>query len=356
MTPPPDTKRGLWHRHAWVAYLAVFVGVLGHASSEFVATTVSANAPISGPEISVWRFFLGGLGLVAVAMLIPASRDLVTPLRKHGGTLVLFSVFGVGGAYLFFHWALDYATVPQVATVVTTVPIFVGLTNLYANKVAIGAAKIVSGLGAVAGVALLVTDGALLALAGDAANLIGIFMAIMCAILVSAYVVLVKPHIAEFGALRITAITMFLGGLALWAGVGLLFGRWVAFWTLGDLAVPAVAGIVVLALYNTTLTQWLWIGGLAAVPDITRGSYLFFLKPVMAAFLAAVFLGTRLSLWQLLAILAICGAVAAEALIGHHQSKHKSAALRSVPGEVSQSGGLGKPIQTPNNDGRNVGE
>jgi drug/metabolite transporter (DMT)-like permease len=46
----------------------------------------------------------------------------------------------------------------------------------------------------------------------------------------------------------------------------------------------------------------------------------------MAAFLAAVFLGTRLSLWQLLAILAICGAVAAEALIGHYQSKNKTAA------------------------------
>lgn len=326
MAPGTDTKQGLWHRHAWIAYLAVFIGVLGHASSEFVARIISNNAPISGPEISVWRFFLGGLGLVAVAMLIPASRDLVAPLRKIGVTLVMLSVFGVAGAYLFFHWALDYATVPQVATVVTTIPIFVGLINLYANKVAIGAAKIVSGLGAVAGVAFLVTDGALLALAGEFSNLIGIFMAMMCALLVSAYVVLVKPHIAEFGALRITAITLFLGGLVLWAGVGLLFGRWVAFWSFGDLAAPAMIAIAVLVLYNTTLTQWLWIGGLAAVPDITRGTYLFFLKPVVAAFLATVFLGTRLSLWQVLAILVICGAVAAEALIGHYQSKNETAA------------------------------
>jgi drug/metabolite transporter (DMT)-like permease len=138
--------------------------------------------------------------------------------------------------------------------------------------------------------------------------------------------VLIKPYIAEYGALRITAITLFLGGLALWAGVGLLFGRWVAFWTFGDLAAPAMAAIVVLVLYNTTLTQWLWIGGLAAAPDITRGTYLFFLKPVMAAFLATVFLGTHLSLWQVLAILVICSAVAAEALIGYYQSKNKTAA------------------------------
>jgi drug/metabolite transporter (DMT)-like permease len=323
MTAAQDRKTGLWHRHAWIAYLAAFVGVLGHASSEFVARIIANNAPISGPEISVWRFFLGGLGLVAVAMLFPASRDLAAPLRKHGVTLVLFSLFGVAGAYLFFHWALDYATVPQVATVVTTIPIFVGLVNLHANKVAIGMAKIISGLGAVAGVAFLFTDGAVLALAGDAANLIGIVMAIVCAILVSAYVVLIKPIIAAFGALRVTAITMFLGGLALWVGVGLLFGHWVAFWTLGDLAAPAMIGIAAIALYNTTLTQWLWIGGLAAVPDITRGSYLFFLKPVIAAFLATVFLGTRLSLWQVLAILVICGAVAAEALIGHYATARR---------------------------------
>lgn len=325
MTQPENTG-GLWHRHAWIAYLAVFIGVLGHASSEFVAKVISGNSAITGPEVSVWRFLLGGLGLVIVALIIPSSRDLVTPLRRKGLILILFSVFGVAGAYLFFHWSLDYATVPQVATVVTTAPIFVGLINMYVNKVAIGLAKLISGIGAIAGVAFLVTDGALLALAGDSANLIGIVMAIICALLMSVYLVLIKPFIAEFGALRITAITLFLGGLALWIGVGLLFGRWVAVWRIGDLATPAILGIIVLVLYNTTLTQWLWIGGLAAVPDITRGTYLFFLKPVMAAFLSVTFLGTKLSIWQILAIAVICSAVAIEAFIGYRHEKTASLA------------------------------
>jgi len=322
MAAAPDHQPGLWRRHAWIAYLAVFIGVIGHASSEFVAKLIAAHSTINGPEISVWRFFLGGLGLVVVALLIPASRDLLTPIRKHPKALSLFSLFGVASAYLFFHWSLDYATVPQVATVVTTAPIFVGLINLYANKIPIGAAKIVSGLGAIIGVALLLTDGALLALTGDASNLIGIFMAIACALLMSVYLVLIKPYIAEYGALRITAITLFMGGVVLWIGVGLLFGRWVAFWRFTDLSVAAMLSITVIALYNTTLTQWLWIGGLAAVPDITRGTYLFFLKPVMAAFLSVTFLGVSLSLWQVLAIVVICSAVAAEALIGHYQAKH----------------------------------
>jgi drug/metabolite transporter (DMT)-like permease len=303
----------LWHRYPWLAYLAVFVGVCGHASSEFVAKLISNHSDIAGPEISVWRFALGGFGLLVVALLIPSSRDLVTPMKRNGLALFGFSVLGVAVAYLFFHWSLDYATVPQVATVVTTAPIFIGIINMIANKVPLTTPKIVTGAAAVLGVAFLVTDGALLALAGEPSNLIGIAFAILCALFMSVYLVLIKPYIEEYGALRITAITLFIGGLVLWLGVGLLFGTWVNFLTLGSLASTAAIAIVVLALYNTTVTQWLWIGGLAAAPDMTRAMYLFFLKPVLAAFLAVVFLGTSLSVWQMLAILVICSAVAVEA-------------------------------------------
>lgn len=309
----PPEPQGLWHRYGWAAYLAVFIGVLGHASSEFVAKIISNNSNINGPEISVWRFVLGGLGLVLVALILPKSRDLVSPLRADGVTLVLFSVFGVAIAYLFFHWSLDYASVPQVATVVTTAPIFVGLLNMIVNKVQLSTAKLVSGAGAVLAVAFLVTDGAITALSGSVESLIGVLLAVLCALLLSVYLVLAKPYIAKHGALRFTAITMMIGGLALWLGVGLLFGRWVNFLTFSEIAPAAAWAIVVLVLYNTTLTQWLWIGGLAAAPDITRAMYLFFLKPVIAAVLAFVFLGTTLSLWQVLAILMICLAVLAEA-------------------------------------------
>ena len=60
----------IWHRHAWVAYGAVLLGVLGHASSEFV----SVLSGMSGPELSVWRFVLGSAGLVVLSLALPASR------------------------------------------------------------------------------------------------------------------------------------------------------------------------------------------------------------------------------------------------------------------------------------------
>ena len=239
---------------------------------------------------------------------------MVKPIKENGHRILPLALLGVTGAYLLFHWSLDYATVAQVATMVTTAPIFVGILNLLINKQALSGPKIVSGLGALAGVALLVTDGVLARLAGDAASLLGVLLAMGCALLLSVYLILIKPYIAQYGAMRISAVTMFPGGLGLWLLVGVAWGDWVNVFSLFHLSQLALVAILVLALYNTTLTQFLWVGGLAAVPDITRGMYLFFLKPAVAALLALIFLGTVPTTWQVLAIVVITACVFLEAI------------------------------------------
>jgi len=301
---------GIWHKYAAVAYLAVFLGVTGHASSEFV----SVLSGVKGPELSVWRFLLGGFGLVILALIFPASRNLVEPFKTDGLRLVWLSILGVSLGYLLFHWSLDYATVPQVATMVTTIPIFVGLVNLWLNKQPFSGAKIISGICAMIGVALLITDGYLAKLAGAGQNLIGVLMVIACAAVIAAYTVMVRPIITKYGALRITAITLFMGAVGLWFVVGLFWDIWVNPATLFDRPSDQTTALITIALWNTTITQFLWIGGLAAVPDITRGSYLFFLKPVIAACLAVIFLSQTLTAWQTLAILVICASVVVEAV------------------------------------------
>ncbi len=302
----------LWHRHAWLAYLAVFIGVLGHASTEFFAVL----SGISGPELSVWRFLLGSTGLVILALLLPSSRDLLTPFKRHGWHLLGLSLLGVTIGYLMFHWSLDFASVPQVATVVTTIPIFVAISTLVINGQRISVSKYASGACAIIGIALLITDGYLAQLGGSAESLIGIFLAMACAASVAAYSVLIRPLIAEYGALRITAISMFTGAIGLWLVVGLSFGIWVTPDRLATLQGKALSSLLIIAFWNTTITQFLWIGGLAAVPDITRGSYLFFLKPVIAAILAVLILGQELTGTQMLAILVISASVAAEFAVG----------------------------------------
>ena len=302
----------IWHKYSWIAYLAVFLGVCGHASSEFF----SVLSGLKGPELSVWRFLLGGFGLIVLALISPNSRNLLEPFREDGLRMIWLSVIGVSLGYLLFHWSLDFATVPQVATMVTTIPIFVGLINLWVNKQPLSGAKLISGICAMVGVALLLTDGYLAKLAGVAENFIGILMALGCAAVFAVYTVMVRPIIGRYGALRITAITMMIAAIGLWIIVGLFWKIWVNPATLFNREPGQLASLLTLAFYNTTITQFLWIGGLAAVPDITRGSYLFFLKPVIAACLAVVFLSQSLTTWQVLAIIVICASVAGEAAWG----------------------------------------
>lgn len=297
------------------AYLAVFIGVTGHASSEFFAVLTG----ISGPEVSVWRYLIGGAGLVLWALSRADSRDLITPLREEGWYLVALSLVGVSLAYLAFHWALDYASVIQVATFVTTMPIWVGLINLWVNKQPFTTVKIATGAMALIGIALLVTDGYLGSLSGDGDSLFGILLVMFCAAAGSGYAVLIRPVVLRHGALRITAVAMMIGGIGLWVLVGAAFGVWVNPATLFErTASEATKGInpgwwiLVLGLWNTTITQLLWFGGLSAAPDITRASYLFFLKPVIAAVLAVLILSQHPTGLQMLAILVITGSVLVE--------------------------------------------
>ena len=304
-------KKGLWHRYSTLAYLAVLLGVVGHASSEFVAVLTQ----VSGPELSVWRCLLGGLGLIGLALLFPSSRNLLEPFKTESLRLVSLSALGITIGYLLFHWSLDYATVPQVATMVTTIPIFVGLANMYLNKQIFSRIKLVTGLCAMLGVALLITDGYLAQLSGSAQSLIGVLMALGCAATVAAYSVAIRPVIAQFGALRITAITMSMGAVGLWLVVGLVWQIWVNPLSLFDRPGAQLTALLTLAIWNTTVTQFFWIGGLAAVPDITRGSYLFFFKPVIATLLAILFLNQSITSWQTMAIGVICISVLFEAVL-----------------------------------------
>lgn len=302
------SRTALWNRYAVFAYLAVFIGVIGHASSEFVSVLTG----LKGPEVSVWRFSIGAMGLILLCLLRAETRDLITPLRQHFFAIVGLSVLGFSVAYLFFHWALDFATVPQVAITVTTMPIFLALVNQWRTGERITTVKWMTGLAAVAAIAVLITDGALEQLAGTGDDLIGILMALGCAFFGGAFMVFARPYFAQYGAMRMTTLAIAIAALALWVGVGILFGIWVDFTSLFLREPREVAAILTLGLYNTTITQWLWLGGLAAAPDIARASYLFFLKPVIAALLALAFLDQPVTAVDWLAVTVICGAVGVE--------------------------------------------
>ncbi len=293
---------------AWVAYLACLIGVFGHASSEFVAKV----AATPGPEFSVWRFLIGGACLVLVSFFWPGARDLVTPLRQDGLRILLLSCLGMALGQLIFHWALDFASVVQVATIVTGIPIAVVVVDRLVNGTPMMAPKVVSGIGAFIGVVLLLTNGATTDLQFGGPNLIGTLMALICAVIGGVYIVLAKPLVQAYGPVRMTAYTFALGFFFLYAIVGVAWGVWVNPFSLFDKEPVQIAGILTIGIWNTALAMTLWLAGLSFAPDPQRANYLFFLKPVIAAFLAVFILGDALTWMQGLAIFAICFCVALE--------------------------------------------
>ena len=299
------------------AYLCVFIGVTGHASSEFFAVL----SGIKGAEVSVWRYLVGSAGLLLVALARPQTRDLITPLRERGLRIVLLSLFGMGMGQLFFHWSLDFATVTQVATMVTTMPILVVILDHLIHKGPISTPKMISGLGAFCGVVLLLTDGYLAngylgGLGGAGATLPGILLALACAVVGALYMVLVRPVIREYGAIRIITLTFTIGAVGLWLVVGAAWGIWVDPTTLFERPPQAYLSVLTLGIWNTTIAMVLWLGGLAAVPDMGRANYLFFFKPVIAAGLAFFILRQEITAIQILAIAAITLCVSVEVFYG----------------------------------------
>ncbi len=293
---------------AWVAYLACFIGVCGHASSEFVAKV----AATPGPEFSVWRFMIGGACLIFVALCWPGARDLVTPLRRDGRRILALSCLGMALGQLVFHWALDFASVVQVATIVTGIPIAVVIVDRLVNGTPMTAPKMVSGVGALIGVLLLLTNGAATDVQFGGPNLIGTLMALVCAVLGGVYIVLATPLVQTYGPVRMTAYTFALGFLFLYMVVGLAWGVWVNPVSLLDKQPEQITGIMTIGIWNTAMAMTLWLAGLSFAPDPQRANYLFFLKPVIAAVLAVFILGDALTWMQGLAILAICSCVALE--------------------------------------------
>jgi drug/metabolite transporter (DMT)-like permease len=291
-----------------IAYISAFLGVCGHASSEFFVKL----SGISGVEVSVWRFGIGGLALLILSLINPSSRNLVSPLKQKFLPIVTLSVFGMAFGQFLFHWALDFASVVQVATMVTIMPIGVVFVARVVEGTIITPPKVISGIGAFLGCVFLLTDGYLDQLSGSGNSIIGIYLSIGCALIGSVYLVLVKPYVQDYGPIRMTTYTFVLGFIALYPSIGLIWGIWVNPFDLFDRTSVEFLSIITLGIWNTCIAFILWLWGLSKIPDVARGNYLFFLKPVIALCLAFFVLEDNITTNQFIAIIVITGFVLME--------------------------------------------
>ena len=77
-----------------------------------------------------------------VALIQKESRNLLQPVFEKPFLVIPLAVFGMSMAQLVFHWSLDFASVVQVATIVTTMPILVVVVDRIINKSPVSAPKL----------------------------------------------------------------------------------------------------------------------------------------------------------------------------------------------------------------------
>jgi len=70
------------------------------------------------------------------------SRNLLQPVFEKLFLVIPPAVFGMSMAQLVFRWSLDFASVVQVATIVTTIPILVVVVDRIINKSPVSAPKL----------------------------------------------------------------------------------------------------------------------------------------------------------------------------------------------------------------------
>ncbi len=292
----------------FIAYISAFLGMCGHASSEFFVKLCG----ISGVEVTVWRFGIGSISLLILSLINPQSRNLIGPLKTNFFSILALSVLGMSFGQFLFHWALDYASVVQVATMITIMPIMVVFIARFVEGFLITPPKIISGIGAFLGCVFLLTDGYLDKLSGKGDSLIGICLTFGAALIGAFYLVLVKPYVQKFGPIRITTYTFFFGFIAIYPVIGIIWDIWVNPLDLFDRPQIEFFSIITLGVWNTCIAFILWLWGLSRIPDIARGNYLFFLKPVIALCLAYFILGDEITTNQIYAIIAITSFVLIE--------------------------------------------
>ena len=76
---------------AFWAYSAAFLGVFGHATSEFF----SVYSELKGPEVSVWRFTIGGAALLVVALIQIESLSLLQSVFEKPFLVMPLAAFGM---------------------------------------------------------------------------------------------------------------------------------------------------------------------------------------------------------------------------------------------------------------------
>lgn len=267
---------------AFILIAAVLWGTLGIFGKQAQA------AGLSPLEVAFWRASLGGLlfGLHAAATRtpLPRGRDL--------GLTVGFGVVGVSVFYAAYQLAVKTGGASLASVLLYTAPAFVAVLGWLLLRERLAVREWAAVAGTLAGIALISFSGG----QGVQVSAASLSYGLLSGLTYSLYYLYGKHFFGRFSPAALYAIALPVGALGLLPFFSFVHKTPAAWLSLGALA-----------LLCTYLAYLAYSAGLRTLPA-TRASVIASLEPVVAAGLAALLFGERLSVLALLGAGLVVGA------------------------------------------------
>jgi len=273
----------------WNGYLMVLGAIVLFSTIEVVSRYLQAGtgfqSPVEAEQVAALRFILGLIFLLPVVMAGRKRRKAAfRALRRDFPAAVFLGGVGVFLAFYLFHRGVALSRASSAAVIFSMNPLFTALLA----SLALGERIPLRGwLGIGLGLV-----GALAAITGfrfsgllAREDFLGHSLVLGSAACWAVYTVYGKRYSEEYGGLTVSFLSIAVGS-ALFAALLTLKGGWRA---AAEYHPATWAWLAYLGAITVGLGYLLYFEGMSRV-DASRGASLFYLKPVLAVFLAHLFL------------------------------------------------------------------
>lgn len=278
------------YRGLWLVTVAITLFSTIEVLSKFVQPEVTPMV------LAFVRFSLGGITL---AILLPFRHSSLPKgaIIEHWKGLAGFGTLGIGLTFILFHWGISITRAANAAVIFSANPTFVAILALLLWKKKMPRWFFLSPLFAFLGLFLVGTQ--LFNIPEGIALrdfLFGNFLMLLSAVVWAAvYTLKGEEYVHLFGPLRTALFGFSIGVIPLFLAIPFFKENLAVLW---HLSVVTWVYLVFLGVIATGIGHWLFFEGLKEM-EAARVTTPFYLKPVIAPFLAWLLLGEQiLANWE----------------------------------------------------------
>ncbi|MFA6309671.1 MAG: DMT family transporter [Clostridia bacterium] len=277
-----------------IGYIYLSVTILLFSTYEVVSKTIVGS--VNPFQINFIRFFIGGFIMFSILLV---KRDL--KISKNDFFLVvLIGIINVVISMNLLQLSLYVpgAMASVVAVIFSSNPIFVLIFSAIIDKERIKLYKIIGLILGLAGIITVFADKFSIGLNGFESPL----LVLLSAVFFGLYTVLGRRLSVRIGSLKMNSYSSITGSLVLLPMI-LIMGMPVL-----KFNYSSIWEVLYLSIAVTGLAYFAYFKGLSII-EASKGSLVFFVKPVLASIIAIIFIGEKLTIFLFLGIVLIISGI-----------------------------------------------